>query len=669
MTARLPLALAALPALALARLLPEHGAGLYLRLGAATVVALLPGVLVARALGQRSASAALLWALAALFVAMTVTFVLEASLATAVLVLAIVAAAGLGATLLRGPAPTVDRAWWSVLALGTLYGMALWRVTENVGGDGLFHLGRVRKLTALDGLSPDAVNEFADGGLHPGYAFPLWHGFLALLSALAGVDPTQVVLHGASVLAPLAMLVAFEAGRALFASAWGGLAVLVGHVAFFSLAPGHGGAFVALALPATSSRQLVVPAVLAVLFVYVRDRDVRVLGPLAAGGLALTLVHPSYAPFLALPLAGFVLVRALFDVRDAARAAAALGAFLLPAALAIAWLLPIVERTASHEPDPRELRRAFAAYEGQLDVAGDGRYRVAPEVVARSGAVAVAALALLPLAGLAARRRWAAFVLGGSLAVLVVVLVPELFMRLSDAVSLSQSRRLAGFLPFAFAFAGGAVLAARLLGVLALPLALAGGIALQLVYPGDFDPGLGGGGGPAGLAFWALVGSAAAVAAGAAVRADVGRPRREWLAAAAAALFVAPVAWHAAGTWTPSEARRPSPLTPTLVESLREDVPERAVVFSDLETSYRAAAFAPVYVAAAPPAHVADTEENRPYARRRDVIDFFESGDLSIPRRYGAEYLIVDGRRFPDVRPDLPVLHEDERYALYRLGD
>jgi hypothetical protein len=667
MTARLPLALAALPALAVARLLPEDGAGLYLRLAAATVVALLPGILVARALGQRSASAALLWALAALFLAMTVTFALSASITATLVLLALIGAGAAVPVLLRGPRRRLERAWSAVLAAGTLFGIALWRVTENIGGDGLFHLGRVRRLAAFDDLSLHAVNEFADGGLHPGYAFPLWHGFLAVVSHLAGVDPAQVVLHGASVLAPLVFLVVFEAGTALFASVWAGLAVLAGHVAFFSLAPGHGGAFPALALPATSSRQLVLPAVLALLFGFVRRGDVRLLGPLAAGGLALTLIHPSYSPFLALPLAGFVAVRLLFDRREAVRAAAALGAFLLPSVLAILWLLPIVRETASHAPDAAELERAFAQYEGQLEVAGDGRYRLAPELLSRSGAVAVAALALLPLAGIAARRRWAAFVLGGSLAVLLVVLVPELFMRLSDAFSISQSRRLAGFLPFAFVFAAGAVVLARLAGLLALPLALAAGIALQAAYPGDFSPRLEAGGGPAGVVFFALAGAAAALFAGAAVRSDFRPLRREWLAAAAAGLFVLPVAWHAARTWTPSEARRPNPLTPALMEALRENVPERAVVFSDLETSYRVGAFAPVYVAAGPPAHVADTEQNRPYERRQDVIAFFATGDLEIPRRYGADYLIVDGQRFEEVRPDLPVVHEDERYTLYRL--
>jgi hypothetical protein len=96
------------------------------------------------------------------------------------------------------------------------------------------------------------------------------------------------------------------------------------------------------------------------------------------------------------------------------------------------------------------------------------------------------------------------------------------------------------------------------------------------------------------------------------------------------------------------------------------DVPEGATVFSDLETSYRVAALAPVYVAAAPPAHVADTEDNRPYARRRDVMRFLRTGDLDIPRSYGANWLVVDRRR-SFLRPALPLVYADDRYLLYRL--
>ena len=97
-----------------------------------------------------------------------------------------------------------------------MLGLLLWHVAGNIGGDGLFHLARVQKLDAFGSLSLGAVNEFADGGLHPGYAFPLWHGFLALVARVGFLDPAEVVLHEATVLAPVALLVAYEAGWALF---------------------------------------------------------------------------------------------------------------------------------------------------------------------------------------------------------------------------------------------------------------------------------------------------------------------------------------------------------------------------------------------------------------------------------------------------------------------
>jgi len=107
-------------------------------------------------------------------------------------------------------------------------------------------------------------------------------------------------------------------------------------------------------------------------------------------------------------------------------------------------------------------------------------------------------------------------------------------------------------------------------------------------------------------------------------------------------------------------------LTPGLVAALRNDVPQRAVVFSDLETSYRVAAEAPVLIVAAPPAHVADTTKNDPYARRDDVIAFYRTGDLAIPRGYGADWLIVDRSR-PHRRIGLRPVYADARFVLYAL--
>ena len=43
---------------------------------------------------------------------------------------------------------------------------------------------------------------------------------------------------------------------------------------------------------------------------------------------------------------------------------------------------------------------------------------------------------------------------------------------------------------------------------------------------------------------------------------------------------------------------------------------------------------------------------------------FFSTGDLEIPREAGADWLVVDRRRF-DVVPDLESVYGDERYSLY----
>ena len=109
-------------------------------------------------------------------------------------------------------------------------------------------------------------------------------------------------------------------------------------------------------------------------------------------------------------------------------------------------------------------------------------------------------------------------------------------------------------------------------------------------------------------------------------------------------------------------------LTPGLVHALRTEVPARDVVFSDLETSYRIEAYAPVYVSAAPPAHVADTKDNYPNERRDDVIRFLRTGSLSVPRRYHAQWIVVARRRF-DLHLPLPKAYEDSRFVLYRVGE
>ncbi len=675
------LALLALPALWLARLAPETGWGLALRLAAATACLLVPGVLVAAALHVPGFSAAFAWSFGALFVATAVMFAVHASLTLALVLLAVITGAAAVAALLRpdngllqgGKRAEQEQTPSTSLVLGVLvavagvgFGIALWFLMGHLtGGDDLFHLARVRKLDDFGSLSLRSVDEFRDGGLHPGYAFPLWDAFLALVARLAGVDPSAVVQHEASVLVPVAFLVAWESGKEVFRSAWGGLAVLATSVGIFALAAGSGGSYTALALPATAGRQLFVPAVIALFFAYVAQRSPAGLATLACAAGALALVHPTYAVFALIPLAGFVVARALLARREVAEGLTGLAAVVVPAAAVALWLRPIARETASVNPSPEEVQRAIQHYKGQLDVFSDGSYRLAPEILGRSGALAVAALLAVPLAVFAAKRRWAAFVLGGFVAVLALMLLPDLFTRFADAVSISQARRAAGFVPFGFAVAGGAAVLARLLWVGALPVALGVGIALQLAYPGDFGYTLEQGG-PALVTWIALIGGGAALLVGIFLPRRAARlDRVDWLAAATAFLVVLPVALHGFTHWDEKPVTG-TQLTPGLVQALRTKVPESAVVFSDDETSYKIAAFAPVYVTIAPPGHVADTKANRPYERREDAKEFFRTGNLAIPKRYGAGWLVIKTAR-SKLKPNLRRAYADDDFVLYRL--
>ena len=381
----------------------------------------------------------------------------------------------------------------------------------------------------------------------------------------------------------------------------------------------------------------------------------------AAAGFVLAVVHPTYAIFLWIPFVGFIAVRALWERTDVMTGTLALGALGVPAALFLLWLRPIVDDTRSVSPDSTELHRAFEQYGGQLVVRSDTSYNLAPEVFTRSGAVAIAALLMIPLAGFAARRRWAAYVAGGSLAVFAVMLVPFLFTSLADVVSISQARRAAGFLPFAFAFAGGMGVLARLVGPLLIPLALGAGMFLQIVYPGDFEyvlrePA------PAWITWFAVVGAIVALGVGLYRR----RPALEIGAALASAAFLLPVFGGGLLNLRPTPLPEIATLTDGLVAAVRADVPAGAVVFSDPETSFRLAALAPVYIASAPPGHVADTEKNRPYERTRDARRFVRTGDLAIPQSYGAEYVVLDRLR-TDLELDLPAVYQDERFVVYRL--
>jgi hypothetical protein len=636
-------------------------------------VLIVPGALIMRLTGWPrelgvAIGASIGWSLAAIFVCLLLTFAFAGSLS---LTLILLAALTLGTAVPVAVRRVAEAEQRDVIVVGVLaligvgFAVAVWLATGPVSGDGLFHLARVRKLLDFPTLgSLSVVNEFKHGGLHPGYAFPLWHATLALITKLAGADPAQTVRNVSALLVPLAFVVSYAAGRALFRSVWGGIAGLVAQFALIGLAPEHTGTLRSLSQPGVAARQLLVPALLALVFTYMRDRRMTLLGAIGAGAVALALIHPTYAVFLCVPLAGFLVARVLMAGKDVKALSASLVTLLLPSAAVAFFILPIVKKTASYETSTYDLHRGLAKYAGQIDYYSDRSFRLAPELFSRSGAVAVAGLVCIPLAALAARRRWSAYVLGGSLAIFALTLVPFIFPRFADAVSLSQARREGGFLPFAFALAGGAAVLTGVLSWAVLPVAVGAGIALQLAFPGDFGYNLTSGG-PA-LATWiAALGGALALAVVTTFHRRWSIERQGPLALAAVVLFCAPVAANGFANLDRAKARGGPNLTVGVIRALQQDVPRGDIVFSDDATAYRIGAYASVYVNAGPPAHVADTTDNFPYKRRADAKRFFRTGNLSIPRHYGAHWIVVDRERYPKLRLGLPRLYHDAHYALY----
>jgi hypothetical protein len=669
--------------LGISRLLPETGFGLWVRLAAATLVVLYPGTLVARCLGLRSAGAAFAASVTLVGAGLALTFALGASLNVTLAFELAAGALAFGWSLTgRQPEgvgmPGTARFMRGVFVLaGIGLGVGIWFVQGAFTGDVFFHLGRIRKLDTFGSLSLHNVGEFAHAGLHPGYAFPLWHAWLALVARLAGVDPSSVAAHEASVLVPIALVLFFEMGWAIFRSTGLAFAVVLGQLAYKVFAQGHGGVYRFLWEPGSVATQLLVPVAVALFFHFVRKPSWPVGVMLAATAGSLALVHPTYALFIAIPLGAFVVARALLtrgtDLRNGLLAFAVFG---LPMALAFLWLEPVIEQTIPVSPGPAQLAQNLHHYRSDLVVHSLARYSLAPARIDRNGAVAVIALLLVPLAFFARRRRWSALVLGGTVAVLGIELWPLVFPHFSDAVSLSQSRRASGFIPFAVALAGGTSIVSRFSRTLAVAGALATGIWLQVAYTGDFGlraPRTE----PAWVVWFALYGGIAALVVGAllawrrgARRPPAGPQRVRGITTGLAVfLFVLPVAAHGFSHWTPETKRDRDALTPGLIQFLQRDVPQRSIVFSDLATSYRAIAFAPIYAVAVPPTHAANTYPNELAKRRRAVLRFFTHPSLEEPEAWKAQWLILtrSGPVQTIENDGLRPAYEDDKFVAFRV--
>ena len=610
---------------------------------------------------------------------LTIVFAAGTSILFAALVIAIVSVCALPFALrTEGPLASLGSERWpfvGVLALSVVYAGVLWWAAGPLKSDGFFHAARETKLADFGSLaSLSTVDEFKDGGVHPGYIFPLWHAVVALISRASGVDVITTSLYLPAVLVPLALVVVYALGTVVFRSPLGGVALVVVQLGQFGFVaaetnPAGTGYYENLAWPRGIALLFLVPAVLVLSFSFIVEGGWRYLVPLMCASFALTAIHLTYTPFVLLVIGAFMLARILvmrgWEELDT-RAAVTLAGVLAPFILFLPLVIPVARGSSDVTPSATKRQTELDHFHGIFTTAGRW-VAMSLDAIAHGGPIVAAGFLAIPFAALAARRLWSSLVLGASVGILAIVLTPPLFTALSDFLSVSQTRRLPLFLPLALAIVGAAGVLSRF-RVGSVVAAGVAGILLTILFAPD-EPRYAGPG-------WVVV---AGLAGGvlALVYAAVFSPRGPeigvWTLACSAALVI-PVAVSVLPGLSAGSAA--SELTPGVIAAVREDVPSGGVVFSDPKTSFELAAYAPVYITSSPAGYVAPTTKNHVQARVKDAKAFLEDRSLSdaertaILRRWGAGWVLVDkAEAYPgEFLGQLRLAYQDGRYAVYRVA-
>jgi hypothetical protein len=665
--------LASLAASAAVCLLPGAGVLMPVKLTAATYAALvLPGAVILRLLGwPRSLAAALpacaTWSIIALAPGFVLMLVTDGGLIVTVLWHLFVIGAGLlvgrGKPVEMDLRPTPLSLWF--IAGVVLFSALTWLGSSVNVGDAVEHIARIRKISELD--PPRSLDELGllppDTGLHPGYAFPLWHAAGALEVWISGLEETYLFRFWPALLVPFAACAVYSAGRSMFGSRSAGLATCAAYLGVFAFPWGGVGFFRLLDYPGYICIFLFWPLVIERTFTYLREGGREPILTVAAASFAGTAIHGSYTPFMIMLIGVFLVVRTALarDRGELRRLAVMLAAVTVPFFFFLIWLYPIADSASS------TIARGTANFVTLVDRHG-GLVNMKPEWLTRGGPAAIAALLLVPLASAATRTRAAAFIGGTSAFVILLLITPWFFTPFAEVESVSQGRRLIFYLPFAFALTGGALILARF-RYFAVAGALVTGALLHLRWQGDFsyalkEPG------PGWVAWLSAVGAVVVLAAGVAGKLNV-RYLNGWALPIVIAL-VLPLAVTGINGMGILNREKRAGMNEHLVAVVDRYVSSDDVLLGMPKIAYRLTALSPIYVAAVAMGHGGDTIQNKSTERRQDALAFFTPGTTQeelrdIVRRWDVQWVLVrTDRPYPrEYLSRFPPVYEDERYALY----
>ena len=635
---------------------------------------LLPGAVILRLLGwPRSiavaAVASATWSVAALAPGLVLVFVLEWGFSVAVVWLLAVTLVGLVVGWRRPAEIDVvgPRSIAMLCALTVGFMVMLYLGAHNNVGDAIEHIARMRKLTELN-----PPRDLADinllppsGGLHAGYAFPLWHAVIGIVVWIGRLEETQVFRYLPTLLFPFVAAAWYRAARTMFGCRAAGAAAVLALLAAFSFPDAGVGRMNKASYPGNVSIFLLWPIIVERCFAYLQRGGREPVLTVAAASFVVAAIHPSYSPLMMLMVGAFLLVRiaVVRDREEAIRLGVMTAAVTLPFLALLVWLYPLA---ASGGARGTAAQTHFAS---MLDNYGT-TLRLKPGWATRGGAAQIAALLGAPFVVLAARTRAAAFVASGTVGVLLILLVPWFFTPFASVMTISQGRRLLYYLPWVFALVGASLVAARFrhwavigAGVL--------GVVLAFLWPGDFSYSLRTPG-PGWVAWVSIVGIIVALVVGTR-RTSTLRFGNRWAVPVMIA-FVLPTAVTGVRLLD-TDLPRADGMSEEMIAAVNREVARDDIVLAVPSVAYRLTARAPVYIVAAEWGHGGETTRNQHVLRREDAELFFsqESTDgqrEQILSRWDVDWVLVrNDEPYPrSMLQQQRIGYKNKRYTLYEVA-